>query len=245
MRRPSAPGPPRQRRRRGGNLIPDRDRVRADRRLHAAAGDVRRPGQRRRRRRPVPVRQSQGRLRRHAHGPDAARGRGLGRHRAALGEITALQVPDLTLDGPEPCLRVRRAWKRNPPPTSEFHRPDTCRVSSDRPRPANPGAGSPSRPCTAGGPRPRATSRSPPTSSQPWPPSGLWAPTSPVRWPGSTGVDHHHPYPIRLDERLLPIAYNRGRCCACWGARSIGFSTLQHAGGPRRRPSPGGGCATS
>ena len=41
------------------------------------------------------------------------------------GEITALQVRDLTLDGPEPCLRVRRAWKRNPPPTSEFHRPDT------------------------------------------------------------------------------------------------------------------------
>ena len=83
VRRPSAPGPARQRRRRGGDPIPDRNRIRADRRLPAAAGDVRRPGQRCRRRRPVPVRQGKGCLRRDADRPDAARCRG--RHWSALG----------------------------------------------------------------------------------------------------------------------------------------------------------------
>lgn len=39
------------------------------------------------------------------------------------GEITALQVRDLDLDGTVGALSVKRAWKRNPPPGSEFHRP--------------------------------------------------------------------------------------------------------------------------
>lgn len=39
------------------------------------------------------------------------------------GELTALQVHDLALDATPPTLAVRRAWKRNPPPGSEYHRP--------------------------------------------------------------------------------------------------------------------------
>lgn len=68
------------------------------------------------------------RLRRTAEGPvgtlqdrrlvEVAVGTGL-----RWGELTALQVRDLALDVIPATLSVRRAWKRNPPPGSEYHRP--------------------------------------------------------------------------------------------------------------------------